>query len=94
MSYQKELVGCWFDLLKICFRWLMPVFGVMNFLTEVNQKFPGIVKILLTRQADDAAIQRKLARNADIQPLSGKPWNPEELLKPLAAVLHYWSKRG
>ncbi len=93
MEVIEELVGSGLSLLVIVSDWLMPGVRGDEFLTEVNQKFPGIVKILLTGQADDAAIQRAW-RNADIHRCLAKPWNPEELFETIGSGLTLLEQRG
>ncbi len=66
------------ELLVIVSDWLMPGIKGDEFLIEVHKKYPDIVKIMLTGQADEAAVQN--ARdNASLHALITKPWSSEEL---------------
>jgi DNA-binding NtrC family response regulator len=66
-------------LLVIVSDWLMPGVKGDEFLIDVHKKFPQIVKIILTGQADYAAIQR-VQEQADLFRCLHKPWNTQELL--------------
>jgi CheY-like chemotaxis protein len=82
----EDLVGNGLRLLVIVSDWLMPGVRGDEFLIEVNERFPGIIKVLLTGQADDAAIQR--AWNvAQIHRCLAKPWSPEELFETIQSGL-------
>lgn len=82
----EDLVGSGLRLLVIVSDWLMPGVRGDEFLIEVNERFPGIIKVLLTGQADDDAIQR--AWNvAQIHRCLAKPWSPEELFETIQSGL-------
>lgn len=66
-------------LLVIISDWLMPGIKGDEFLINVHQKFPQIVKIILTGQADYTAI-RRAQEHADLFQCLHKPWNTQELL--------------
>jgi DNA-binding NtrC family response regulator len=59
--------------------WLMPEIKGDEFFIEINKKYPGIVKILLTGQADNKAIARAYD-DAGIFGCIQKPWD-EDVLK-------------
>ncbi len=62
--------------------WLMPGMKGDELLVEVHKRFPKTVKILLTGQADDEAIER--AKNeADLHQFIPKPWSKEELINSI-----------
>jgi CheY-like chemotaxis protein len=82
----EDLVGNGLRLLVIVSDWLMPDVRGDEFLIEVNERFPGIIKVLLTGQADDAAIQRAWEM-AQIHRCLAKPWSPEELFETIQSGL-------
>ncbi len=66
--------------------WLMPGTKGDDFLVEVHQIFPNIVKIMLTGQADASAIERAKAE-ANLYECIGKPWDSQELIAKIRAGL-------
>lgn len=60
--------------------WLMPGMKGDEFLIEVHKKFPKVVKILLTGQADEDAIER-VKQEANLHSYLRKPWNNQELIE-------------
>jgi CheY-like chemotaxis protein len=62
--------------------WLMPGMKGDEFLVEVQRRFPGTVKILLTGQADEAAIERA-QKEADLHHFIPKPWTKQELINSI-----------
>lgn len=62
--------------------WLMPGMKGDEFLVEVQRRFPGTVKILLTGQADEAAIERA-KQEADLHHFIPKPWTKQELINSI-----------
>jgi CheY-like chemotaxis protein len=59
--------------------WLMPGIKGDEFLVIVKNKYPGIRSILITGQADDAAMERA-SRDAGASAILRKPWNTAELI--------------
>jgi len=70
------------DILAIVSDWLMPGIKGDELLIRIHQQFPDIVKILLTGQADEAAIKR-VQQQADLQRCIYKPWGEEELVETI-----------
>ena len=66
------------DVLVIVSDWLMPGKKGDEFLIEVHKKFPNIVKVMLTGQADESAI-KNAKENADLHACLNKPWTQQEL---------------
>lgn len=66
--------------------WLMPGMKGDEFLVEVHKRFPNVVKILLTGQADDAAIQRA-NKDADLHRYIAKPWEKKDLIAAIISGL-------
>jgi len=74
------------DLLVIISDWLMPVMRGDELLIRVHRKFPKIVKIMLTGQADPAAIERA-RREAALFRCLNKPWERDELIATIQSGL-------
>jgi len=66
------------DVLIIVSDWLMPGKKGDEFLIEVHKKYPKIIKVMLTGQADKSAIENAI-RNADLFAYLNKPWTSKEL---------------
>jgi CheY-like chemotaxis protein len=62
--------------------WLMPKMRGDEFLIKVHQKYPNIINIILTGQADDIAIQNAYNK-ANLYKCLPKPWDREQLLDTL-----------
>ena len=67
--------------------WLMPDVRGDEFLTEVHQRFPEIVTVMLTGQADEAAIQRA-REQANLFACIHKPWTEAELRAVIETALN------
>ena len=74
------------SILLIVSDWLMPGMKGDEFLIRVHQEFPNIIKILLTGQADESAIQRAKDR-ANLHCCLLKPWSKEELIETIKSGL-------
>lgn len=83
----EEAVEDGISVLLIVSDWLMPEMRGDEFLIKVHQQFPGIVKILLTGQADDDAIE-KAKVEADLHDLLHKPWEKDELVNSIKEGLN------
>ena len=66
------------DVLVIVSDWLMPGKKGDEFLIEVHKKYPNIVKVMLTGQADESAIENAV-KNAKLHAYLNKPWTTKEL---------------
>ncbi len=66
--------------------WLMPGMKGDEFLIEVHQRFPKIVKVMLTGQADQEAIARAQAK-ANLHRCLFKPWSEAELIQTIQSGL-------
>jgi CheY-like chemotaxis protein len=62
--------------------WLMPGMKGDELLVQIHQRFPQTVKVMLTGQADSAAVERA-KREANLYSYLQKPWSREELLQVL-----------
>jgi CheY-like chemotaxis protein len=74
----EDLVSDGVEVLIIVSDWLMPGMKGDEFLIQVHQKYPQIVKVMLTGQADQAAIDRA-QQHANLHRCLHKPWSEEEL---------------
>lgn len=83
-----ELVDSGVRLLLIVSDWLMPNIKGDEFLAEVHKKHPKIVKIMLTGQADQAAVD-KAFENAGLYKVINKPWSKEELIDSIKKGLEF-----
>lgn len=66
--------------------WLMPGMKGDEFLILVHEQFPHIRTIMVTGQADDAAIERAVQR-AKITACLRKPWNSRDLMSAIQNIL-------
>jgi len=78
----EELVDDDVEILLIVSDWLMPEMKGDEFLIKVHQKFPKIVKVMLTGQADSDAVQRAESE-ANLYKCLQKPWSEEELVSTI-----------
>lgn len=86
MEIISELNEDGVKLLVIVSDWLMPGIKGDEFLIRVHRAFPGIVKLMLTGQADSDSIEN--ARNhANLLACISKPWTEDELYHILDAAL-------
>jgi DNA-binding NtrC family response regulator len=78
MEVIEELSKEKIDVLIIVSDWLMPGKKGDEFLIEVHKKYPDIVKVMLTGQAEESAVENAI-KNAKLYALINKPWTAEEL---------------
>jgi CheY-like chemotaxis protein len=64
--------------------WLMPEMKGDEFLIQVHEKYPNIVKMMLTGMADPDAIART-EKFANLACCLSKPWTKEELASAIEA---------
>lgn len=81
-----ELIEDEMPIILIVSDWLMPGMKGDEFLIKVHQKFPKVIKIMLTGQADEAAIQRA-KEEANLHCCLFKPWSEPELIEILKSGL-------
>jgi CheY-like chemotaxis protein len=78
----EELVDEDVEILLIVSDWLMPEMKGDEFLIKVHQKFPRIVKVMLTGQADSEAVQRA-ENEANLFRCLQKPWSEDDLVSTI-----------
>lgn len=66
--------------------WLMPGMKGDELLIRIHKQFPKVVKIMLTGQADEAAIDRA-KEFANLHSCLSKPWSEAELLETIKSGL-------
>ena len=66
--------------------WLMPGMKGDEFLIDVHKKYPQIVKIMLTGQADKEAIDRA-KKYANLHDCVYKPWSDRVLIEIVKSAL-------
>ena len=74
-----ELRSQQIEILVIISDWLMPSMKGDEFLITVHQQFPRTVKVMLTGQADEDAIQRA-QQQANLHSYVSKPWINQNLI--------------
>ncbi len=67
--------------------WLMPNVRGDEFLTQVHQRFPQIITVMLTGQADETAIERA-KQQANLFACIYKPWSEHDLRSVIGAALN------
>ncbi len=80
MEVLEELNNNNINIMVIVSDWLMPGQKGDEFLIEVHRKFPKIVTVMLTGQADGVAIDNAY-KNAGLFAVINKPWTAEQLGK-------------
>jgi CheY-like chemotaxis protein len=73
-------------ILVIVSDWLMPGTRGDDFLVEVRRRHPDIRTVLLTGQADDAAI-RRVHEEAQVERVLFKPWSVDDLRETVERAL-------
>jgi DNA-binding NtrC family response regulator len=82
----EELYAEGIRLLVIVSDWLMPGVKGDEFLIAVHERYPEIVTVMLTGQADEAAIER-VRVEANLYACLRKPWAKEELVQIIETAL-------
>lgn len=70
------------NILVIVSDWLMPGMKGDELLIEIHRKYPKIVTVMLTGQADQDAIERTKSQ-ANVHALLTKPWKNQELIQAI-----------
>lgn len=78
----EEMMEDGVQVLIIVSDWLMPGMKGDEFLAQVHKRFPKIVKVMLTGQAEEAALQ-KARREANLYKVLRKPWDKKELIETI-----------
>jgi len=78
MEVLEDLTDNDIQVMVIVSDWLMPGKKGDEFLIEVHKRFPKIIKVMLTGQADNSAIENA-RKNAGLYAYISKPWTPKQL---------------
>jgi CheY-like chemotaxis protein len=82
----EELQEQQVEILLIMSDWLMPGMKGDEFLIKIHNEYPKIVTILLTGQADRAAIERA-KKQANLHACLYKPWEHKEFVETIKSGL-------
>ncbi len=82
MEVVDELHEDGYDILIVVSDWLMPGIKGDEFLIALHKKHPKIIKLMLTGQADEEAIERA-RKHANLHQCIHKPWTEEELVEAI-----------
>lgn len=83
----EELIDDEVNVVVIVSDWLMPGMKGDEFLINVHQKYPNIVKILLTGQASSEAVARAQTE-ANLHRYLHKPWDEQDLISAITSGLN------
>lgn len=83
----EELKAEQIKIIAIVSDWLMPGTKGDEFLIQIHQCFPDVIKVMLTGQADETAIERA-KREANLHACLYKPWTEDELSKIITSALN------
>jgi CheY-like chemotaxis protein len=81
-----ELEGEEYRALVIISDWLMPEMKGDEFLIKAHRKFPRVLKLMLTGQADEEAVERTRVE-ANLYKLLDKPWSADDLIDAIKTGL-------
>jgi CheY-like chemotaxis protein len=82
----KELQADEIQVIAIVSDWLMPGIKGDEFLIQIHQQFPKLITVMLTGQADEAAIERA-KEQANLHACLYKPWTEQELTQIITSAL-------
>lgn len=82
MEILDELKTDGYQTLLVISDWLMPGLKGDNLLIKIHKKFPEVVKVMLTGQADSQAIERS-RQEANLFACLSKPWETSELINTI-----------
>ncbi|ERT07745.1 response regulator [Lyngbya aestuarii BL J] len=74
------------EILMIISDWLMPEMKGDEFLIKVHEKYPQIVTVMLTGQADSLAVKRA-QDSANLYSCLYKPWSEKDLVDIISLAL-------
>jgi CheY-like chemotaxis protein len=74
------------EILLLVSDWLMPGMKGDQLLIKVHDQYPDIIKVMLTGQADEDAVERA-EQQANLYSCLRKPWNKTELIDTIKSGL-------
>ncbi|MGK7895401.1 MAG: response regulator [Xenococcus sp. (in: cyanobacteria)] len=83
----EELEADEIQIILIVSDWLMPGTKGDEFLIQIHQRFPELITVMLTGQADEIAIERA-KKEANMYACLSKPWTEEELSKIVLTAMN------
>ncbi len=83
----EELEADNIKIIVIVSDWLMPGTKGDEFLIQIHQRFPELITIMLTGQADETAIERA-RKEANLHAYLSKPWTEEELSQIILTAIN------
>ena len=83
----EELNDDGIEVIVIVSDWLMPGTKGDEFLIQIHQEFPQVIKVMLTGQADEAAIERA-KKEANLHACLYKPWTEEDLTQIITTAIN------
>ncbi|TAE31408.1 MAG: response regulator [Candidatus Kapaibacterium sp.] len=86
LTLVDEIVANDSKILVIVSDWLMPEMRGDELLTKIHAKYPHIVKVMLTGQADESAVENAKV-NANLHRCLSKPWNEKDLIEAIESGL-------
>ena len=86
LELMEEIADEGTSILIVVSDWLMPGKKGDELLIEAHRKYPGTIKVLLTGQADDDAVDNA-RQNANLHACLRKPWSDTELTNCIKAAL-------
>lgn len=86
----EELSQQEIQILVIVSDWLMPGIKGDEFLIQVHKRFPNIVTVMLSGQADKSAIERS-REGAALHSFISKPWDELTLISAIQSGLQKFS---
>lgn len=86
MEIIAELTAANFEIIVIVSDWLMPGLKGDELLVQIHQKFPKVIKVMLTGQADSVAIERA-TKEGGLHCCLFKPWTKAELIETIKSGL-------
>lgn len=87
LEITEYLVDSGVKIVIIISDWLMPGMKGDDFLIEVHKRYPDVVTIMLTGQADENAV-RRAEREAELFACIHKPWTQQNLIQTVEAGLN------
>ena len=83
----EELDADGIEVIVIVSDWLMPGTKGDEFLIQIHQRFPQVVKVMLTGQAEETAIERA-KQKANLHACLYKPWTEDELTQIITTAIN------
>ena len=83
----NELDNDGIEVIVIVSDWLMLGTKGDEFLIQIHQRFPQVIKVMLTGQADEAAVERAKEK-ADFHACLYKPWTENELTQIITTAIN------